>query len=295
MKFNYISKKLIKLRRSLPFNKEMKEKKRTLEKPRKLKALLIGINYKDTLGELRGCINDVRKIHKLLQMWNYTEVMILTEEDELKPTKENILKGFDWLCEDNESYDKVFLHYSGHGSWLKDITSDEIDGRDECLVPLDYQKAGMITDDVIHTKLANRIKTDFIGIIDACHSGSMLDLKYNYHMITDFKTGNKWNMKNYTSDYVMTEHPSTLECDNTFLMISGCKDEQTSADAYLDNTFQGALSHTFYQVLRYNRFNINIQEMMKQIHVNLKLKNFEQRPVISSNKPVRMNNIFRLI
>lgn len=295
MKLNYITKKLIKLRRKMPFNEDRKELRKSREAPKKLKALLVGINYKGSLGELNGCINDVRKMQKLLDMWGYTEVMVLTEEDDLLPTKENILKGFEWLCKDNESYDKIFFHYSGHGSWMKDVTSDEVDGRDECLVPLDYRTNGMLLDDDIHTHLSMRIKTNFIGIIDACHSGSMLDLKYNYSPVVEFKEGNRWNNNNYTCEFVMTENKSNINSDKTFLMISGCRDEQTSADAFLEGKYQGALSHTIYYVLRYNRFNINIQEMMKQIHIQLQLKNFEQRPVISSNKPIRMQNIFRLV
>lgn len=280
------------------FNKDKKIKKKMLSQPKKLKALLIGINYNNTSGKLYGCINDVRKMHKLLKSNGYTEFMILTEEDELKPTKENILRGFEWLIQDNETYNKIFLHYSGHGSWLKDLTSDEEDGRDECLVPLDYNTAGMITDDEIYSVFVNKIQTNFFGLIDACHSGSMLDLKYKCYMNPQFKSGNKNNLKNYTSNFIREENKndsSSLEkLDKTFLMISGCKDEQTSADAWLEGKSQGALTYTFYKTLKYNRFLISTEELMKQIHISLQKQNFTQRPVISSNKCIRMRNKFYL-
>ena len=43
--------------------------------------------------------------------------------------------------------DYLFFHYSGHGGQQADKDGDEADGKDETLVPLDYQTAGQITDD----------------------------------------------------------------------------------------------------------------------------------------------------
>lgn len=287
-----------KIKRAINNFKDRKVKSRQLSTPKKLKALLIGINYYQTPGQLYGCINDVRKMKKLLEMRGYTEFMILTEEDEMKPTKTNILKGFEWLIKDNESYDKIFLHYSGHGSWLKDITSDEVDGRDECLVPLDFKTNGMILDDDIYSKLVNHIKCDFMGVIDACHSGSMLDLKFNYHPAPTFTGGNKNNRKNYTNTYVTKTNKKLLngldKKENTIMVISGCQDKQTSADAWLERKSQGALTYCFYKTIRNNRFNISTSELMKNIHLELMSKNFTQRPVLSCNKSISLKNNYEL-
>ena len=58
---------------------------------------------------------------------------------------------------------------------------DEDDSKDECLVPLDYRKSGMISDDFLNRvfSLINK-NTRVIAIIDACHSETMLDLPYRY-------------------------------------------------------------------------------------------------------------------
>lgn len=37
---------------------------------------------------------------------------------------------------------------SGHGSQVKDRDGDEVDGFDEVILPVDFRKAGIITDDV---------------------------------------------------------------------------------------------------------------------------------------------------
>lgn len=273
-----------------------KEKRmiRSRELSKKKKALLIGINYIGSNGELRGCINDVIKIKKLLQTQGYDEFMVLTEKTEdIKPFKQNILKGFEWLVKDSEKYDNIFFHYSGHGSWLKDLTNDESDGRDECLVPLDYKTSGMILDDDINEYLVKNIKTKFFVLIDACHSGTMLDLSHSYVYDTKFNGGNPNDKKNYVSNVELHKSDIIINADNSVIMISGCQDKQTSADAWLEGKSQGALTYTFYKTLMYNNFDIKIDDLMKQMHICLRLNNMEQKPVISSNKALRLKNIIR--
>ena len=57
-------------------------------------ALLIGINYKKTRYELRGCINDINNIRELLinkYKYNKNNIKSLSEEHNIKPTKQNII------------------------------------------------------------------------------------------------------------------------------------------------------------------------------------------------------------
>ena len=78
------------------------------------KALLIGINYRGTNSALNGCINDVGNIHNFLKeefKLQNNEIRILTEDHSQKPTKNNILDGFDWLSKNAKPGDKLFLHY----------------------------------------------------------------------------------------------------------------------------------------------------------------------------------------
>lgn len=74
------------------------------------------------------------------------------------------------------------MHSVGHGGQTKDLDGDEEDGYDECLYPVDYQSAGHIVDDEIHDTIVRPLQPGvrLTAIIDACHSGSMLDLPYIY-------------------------------------------------------------------------------------------------------------------
>ena len=58
------------------------------------RALLVGINYRGTKSELSGCINDVENVKKYLLKRGYSEenIVVLTDDTPVKPTKSNILK-----------------------------------------------------------------------------------------------------------------------------------------------------------------------------------------------------------
>ena len=43
------------------------------------------------------------------------------------------------------------------------------------------------------------------------------------------------------------------------LMISGCRDSQTSADAYINKKYQGALTFHLLKVLELNKYDIKIK------------------------------------
>ena len=112
------------------------------------KALLIGINYFNTGAQLGGCINDVKNVKNLLcKNWGFTneECRILTDDskdNQKRPTRQNMIDGMKWLCQNAKAGDRLFMSYSGHGSWVYDKDGDEADGKDETLCPDDYATGG---------------------------------------------------------------------------------------------------------------------------------------------------------
>lgn len=83
------------------------------------KALLIGINYFNQRGQLRGCINDVKNMSTYLnQHFGYKrgDMVLLTDDQQSpmsQPTKANILRAMHWLVKDARPNDSLFFHYSG--------------------------------------------------------------------------------------------------------------------------------------------------------------------------------------
>lgn len=153
------------------------------------KSLFIGINYFGSKSELRGCINDVNNIKQfVVTNFNFPtdaeHMKTLVDDDQNNmPTRDNIIAGFRWLIQDGKEGDSLFLHYSGHGGSQKDNgDADDADGQDETLVPVDYEKNGVIVDDDIYEELVAKLPKGvrLTCIMDCCHSGSILDLPYTY-------------------------------------------------------------------------------------------------------------------
>ncbi|MFX9844273.1 caspase family protein, partial [Acinetobacter baumannii] len=147
------------------------------------RAFLCGILYKGHKQALNGSINDVMLMKKLLierMGFPMASILVLTEEEDRSriPTKQNIRAAMRWLVQGCQGGDSLVFFYSGHGSQMKDQDGDELDGYDECLLPLDYEFEGKILDDEINATIVRPLPKDakLHAIIDTCFSGTFLDL-----------------------------------------------------------------------------------------------------------------------
>ena len=139
-----------------------------------LKALLVGINAYAGTQPLYGCVNDVKKINTLLNgryslPANQTRLLL-----DGAATKDAIVAGLQWLAEADagEQNPIRMFHFSGHGVRVPDENGDEADGKDECLVPVDYQTGGFLYDDALKTLYdACGADTHLLLSMDCCHSG----------------------------------------------------------------------------------------------------------------------------
>jgi metacaspase-1 len=242
-------------------------------------ALLIGINYVGQSAELNGCINDVIIMRDILiNKFGYKEnnIIILSDETQIKPTSKNILNNLNMLVNKSKNgFNEFWLHYSGHGAQIPDENNDELDGYDEVIVPLDYEKNGVISDDILSNilnKLDNNAK--MFCVMDCCHSGTILDLKYRLN------NNNFW----------IEENKITKLFPN-ICMVSGCSDDQTSADAFIptkDNSilWRGAMTWALTQCLKNNNYNVRLIDLIKGMRELLKKSGYTQIPQLSSSKRI---------
>ncbi|XP_051128831.1 metacaspase-4-like isoform X2 [Andrographis paniculata] len=143
------------------------------------KAVLIGINYPGTEVELKGCVNDVRRMYDcLVERFGFAEedikVLIDTDDSYTQPTGRNIIDALDDLVDSAKPGDFLFVHYSGHGTRLPPESGEEDDtGYDECIVPCDMN---LITDDDFR-EIVDRVPQGcrFTIVSDSCHSGGLID------------------------------------------------------------------------------------------------------------------------
>lgn len=256
------------------------------------KALLIGINYRGTSSALNGCINDVASMKKYLLQNGYKEedMTILTDDTDVKPTRTNMITAILNLL--LTGADRLFFHYSGHGSWERDLNGDEKDGRDESLVPLDYNKAGMLTDDQLRgllTFMSPRSKMTVV--LDCCHSGTGMDLAYCLKKRNRFVRVKKGNR------YVRVNKPVTaMDRDRRYqdtpghvVMLSGCLDKQYSADAYEAGKYQGAMTYCLLKAMEEKK-EYTWGELVDCVRGLLKKNRYEQIPNLTSGKSLALTS-----
>jgi hypothetical protein len=230
------------------------------------KALLIGINYIGTPNQLQGCIYDVIEMKSLLiDAYGFSPSNIITLRDDdpaNSPTRARILQEIQALL---ASPGQIFLHYSGHGTQIKDTTADESDRLDECIVPCDYAKSGFITDEQINV-LAKGLKGKGLALFDTCRSGTIMDLPY---------TG-----------------ITTTAATEGFYCFSGCQDNQDAAEAVTgfqgSNTGlpQGAMTMAFISTIRSLNYYPTISSLYTAVLANLKTGGYSQIPQLTSNVTV---------
>ncbi|GMH32747.1 hypothetical protein BSKO_00581 [Bryopsis sp. KO-2023] len=212
------------------------------------KALIVGCNYPRTSAELKGCINDANCMKYLLTTkfgFEERNIRLLTDDQagRQRPTKQFIVEGMHWLVEGAQPGSSLFFHFSGHGSQKRDYVGDEQDGFNETLLPTDYKSAGQIVDDDVNRFLVNSLGpgVSLHAVIDACHSGTAMDLKYR----TKYKSGQwVWKDTGTTRKYKGTKGGIAFQ-------FGACKDSEVAQDTndLSGNAHTGAATFAFIQAV----------------------------------------------
>ena len=119
------------------------------------------------------------------------------------------------------------------------------------------------------------------GLLDAVTSYSRGDISGVMNSVQGlFK-----RVTNGNDGYEKTKATKTAPCDA--ILISGCKDSQTSADAFENGQATGAMSHAFITVMNANP-NQSYLTLLKEMREVLKDK-YDQKPQLSSSHPIDCN------
>ncbi len=245
------------------------------KRPQLKKALLVGINYRNTSYELYGCINDVYSMEKLLKTkYGYTSTTIITDDTSIKPTSNNIINLFTNFLKTSLAGQTLFFMYSGHGSYVRDTNNDEQTGSDQMLVGCNL--VGVLDDTlkrVINTYLPAGVTLIFMA--DSCFSGSVLDLRYQY---MDTLTQKSVNV-----------NTRTTETRGNVILISGCQDNQTSADTVVNDIPDGALTIAVMNALNSTN-RPTWSNFITSVRKTLKDNGFTQVAQLSSGKQLNINS-----
>lgn len=266
------------------------------------KAVLIGVNrYKIPGADLRGCVNDVKNLQSVLTQYYGFSSRDVTALTDFNATKKNIETAIRSLISGGRSGDILLLHYSGHGSNVPDDNGDEADRRDEILCPTDLDWGNPLRDDWLRATFDRMRKgVSLTVIMDCCHSGTNtravlppdapvlerflpcpLDLyaaesgrKLRGRFLGQIGAGSRTRRKK--GDIVHADIPE--------LLITGCRDTQTSADAYIAGSYNGALTYNLVAALKIAKGKISYRELHAATLEKLKKGRFDQVPQLEGRR-----------
>jgi uncharacterized caspase-like protein len=241
------------------------------------RALCIGINdYPGTNADLAGCVNDVNDWKAVLAARGFAVTTLLDRD----ATRSNMVEAMTKLFSDTKKGDTTILQYSGHGSFVADQDGDEPDGRDEVLCPSDIASDAFILDDELYEllELAERgSKLAFFA--DCCHSGTITKLRMA-DSPSDRPTRSRFLpptmfLRDFDVPQVAVASRSTKKKSKAHraVLISGCTDAQTSADAWFGNRANGAFTYYALKALKeidpsatYRQWHAKIREYLPSVY-----------------------------
>jgi hypothetical protein len=221
-------------------------------------SLHLGLNsvdphhYQGWSGDLNACEADANDMQALAESRGFVPSKLLTKKATRKATLDGIQAAAKALNKD----DIFFLTYSGHGGQLPDQNDDEPDGQDETWCLYDSE----LVDDEIYAALAEfKAGVRIIVLSDSCHSGSAIKAtilskshlpssEVRYRAMPDpvalrtYLAHQKFYDK-ITKDKKLAEAKSSVKA--SAMLISGCQDNQLSADGTFNGLFTGMLKRVW--------------------------------------------------
>lgn len=256
------------------------------------KALSVRINkYANPGSDLRGCVNDSLMIREMLKKhfgFNRSDITLLLDH---QATQSNMIAALKDLVDGAKPGDVLVFHYSGHGSNVVDYNNDENDGYDEIICPHDLDWNNPFTDDMLSDLLKVEDGVNLTMIMDCCNSGTInrefmrpgefSPVKARFLMPPTALIANQHERERLIKRTIESQK------HNNSMLISGCRDDQTSADAWIDGEFHGAFTFYLNECLKLNNWTLNMSTLHEGVTKALTYHNYTQRPVLSGPDGVK--------
>ena len=211
-------------------------------------SLHIGLNavdpkqYSGWDGQLTACEFDANDMQALAKTQGFTKV---TKRLTKKATRNRVLADIKAAASKLKQSDIFFLTYSGHGGQVPNTGNDfEPDGFDETWCLYD----GELIDDELYAALKQFVKGVRIFVLsDSCHSGTVLRaIQFSALGVTparprmmprDVALRVYMDHQKFYDKIQQRSSGSHTRMRATALLISGCQDNQTSADGDRNGLF----------------------------------------------------------
>jgi metacaspase-1 len=261
-------------------------------------ALCVGVNNYKNLpsAALQGCVNDVKNMESILTKYlgfsgTYGTTADIVELTDLNATKLNIMKNLKDMVDGakNGKYSYLVFSMSSHGTQVPDTSGDEPDRADEAFCPTDliqkgnqWDPAHVIVDDELNDLFVQLPKTVLLEVfLDTCHSGSglkamdlLLDRKPRYLPPPSWEA---FEQVNGHRSYGLRE---TLAKDGVLhhILWAACRSDQTSADANIAGTWNGAFTYYFCKEMKACKNKLTRKELLVKVRADLLANHYSQTP-----------------
>jgi len=223
-------------------------------------ALAIGLNsvdpqhYAGWSGPLTACEADANDMADIARASAMPVTTLLTRA----ATRAAVLTGIAAASQQLKKGDLFFLTYSGHGGQVRDLNDDEPDLEDETWCLFD----GQLLDDELYAALGQFLDGVRVLVLsDSCHSGTVI--KAAYYRGTLMTRGMtlvsedppkframppdaalatyRKNRQFYDDLQKKVRKDAISQVKASAVLISGCQDNQLSADGIFNGLFTGTL------------------------------------------------------
>ena len=243
-------------------------------------GLSIGLNsvdpshYAGWSGELNACEADAEDMVHIAKLQGFEVKGILTK----KATANNVINNLSNSSKILQAGDIFMLSYSGHGGQIPDLDEDEFDSLDETWCLYDRQ---FIDDEFYYYLSKFRKGVRILVFIDSCHSGTVAKhalfkddidarssrvdskgVKYRSMPAGIIRDVYKKNKGAY--DEILLNDKFNNSKDKVVastIMISGCQDNQLSADGDFNGLFTSSLLRVWHE----GAFQGNYEEFYRTI------------------------------
>ena len=257
------------------------------------RSLHIGINdYPGTDSDLSGCVNDANDWREAMESRGFETTSLIDEE----ATKGNMHEAISKIVNDTGRDDITVITYSGHGTWVPDEDDDEVDGRDEALCPHDITEGQILTDDELYDIFSGRRRgARIIMISDSCHSGTVTRAR----TIMPGAEEDSWKFQKirFLAPEIYIKDDKKLmnralrvqkvkangKIRAASVLLSGCKDDEYSYDAWFNGKPNGAFTYVALNTLKSLPDDATYRDWYRKIREILPHVNYPQTPQLSGS------------
>lgn len=232
---------------------------------------------------LDGAVNDAMAIREILTTvyhFSAENILVLTDA---RATRENICSAIrTHLIDAATSGDVSVLYYAGHGSQVKNSLSDELDKKDESIVPSDGHD---IRDKELNRLFNKAVDKGIVltAIFDSCHSGSILRGEV-VRRKTRFAPEDPNDVMDPPDDALKPEERGAL-------VLSAARDDEDAQETN-DNPPHGAFTVALLKALRNPQVNVLARDVFASAIGQLRAMGEPQQPVLAGSPERQRSPIF---